>query len=213
MEHDVSTMVYQLQNIMTTYIKEWLPIPNVKNIEYFSDGCAGQYKNKSNFFNLCKHEVDFGLKANWTFFATSHGKSPCDGIGGTVKRITAKVSLQRPLNDQILDCGKMFEFCENGIHFPNIKFFFVSAEQMKDLRSWLKKERFDGLTSIPGTRSYHQFQLLNDFKLGTKRSSEQENFSYIYSFSNDITKFNGNPSDTIKPSSYVACVVTCKMPI
>ena len=79
---------------MTSYIKEWLP--NVKNVEYFSDGCAGQYKNKSNFFNLCKHEVDFGLKANWTFFATSHGKSPCDGIGGTVKRITAKICLQQP---------------------------------------------------------------------------------------------------------------------
>ena len=39
-------------------------------------------------------------------FATSHGKQPCDGIGGTVKRLTAKASLQRPINNQILDAQK-----------------------------------------------------------------------------------------------------------
>ena len=31
------------------------------------------------------------------FFATSHGKSACDGIGETVKRLLTKASLQRPL--------------------------------------------------------------------------------------------------------------------
>ena len=28
------------------------------------------------------------------FFATSHGKSPCDGIGGTIKHLVARASLQ-----------------------------------------------------------------------------------------------------------------------
>ena len=32
---------------------------------------------------------DFDLAAEWTFFATSHGKQPCYGIGGTVKRLVA----------------------------------------------------------------------------------------------------------------------------
>jgi hypothetical protein len=52
---------------------------------YFSDGAASQYKNYKNFINLCYHENDFGVPAEWNFFATSHGKSPCDGISGTVK--------------------------------------------------------------------------------------------------------------------------------
>ena len=43
------------------------------------------------------HSHDFGIEATWSFFATSHGKSPCDGIGGTVKRSTAMESLRRPL--------------------------------------------------------------------------------------------------------------------
>ena len=50
-----------------------------------------------------------------TFFATSHGKSTCDGIGGTVKRLTAKASLQRPVDRQILNSTEMFNFCTESI--------------------------------------------------------------------------------------------------
>ena len=77
-------------------------MPQISIIEYFSDGCAAQYKNYKNFLNLCYHKDEFGLNAIWSFFATSHGKSPCDGIGGTVKRQIARASLHKPLNDQIL---------------------------------------------------------------------------------------------------------------
>ena len=40
-------------------------------------------------------EEDFQMTTEWVFFATSHGKSPCDRIDGTVKRTTARASLQR----------------------------------------------------------------------------------------------------------------------
>ena len=201
MEHDVS-MVYKIQQTMTTFIREWLP--DVQQIQYFSDGCAGQYKNKSNFFNLCKHEEDFGLKASWTFFATSHGKSPCDGIGGTVKRVTAKTSLHRPLKDQILDCSKMFQFCEYTGKFPNIKFFFISTGEMKELRVSLKK-RFEGLTTIPGTRSYHHFEPVDNITIAAKRASDQEHHSYIHNFPNHKHS-NSYIQYDIASSSYVACV-------
>ena len=55
---------------------------------------------------------------NWTsgwrafYFATSHGKCACDGIGGTVKRLSTKVSLQR--NHGV--CTKNIP----GIHFFNV---------------------------------------------------------------------------------------------
>ena len=64
-----------------------------KKVFYFSDGCAGQYKNCKNFKNLCHHSVDFGFEAEWLFFATSHGKGPCDGVGGFLKRMATKASL------------------------------------------------------------------------------------------------------------------------
>ena len=74
--------------------------PNL--IYYYSDGAASQYKNRLNFLNLCYHESDFGIKAEWHYFATSHGKSACDGVGGTVKRLAARASLQMIYNDQIM---------------------------------------------------------------------------------------------------------------
>ena len=68
-------------------------LSNIKNIEYFTDGFAAQYKNYKNFANWCNHQKDFGINPKWNFFATSHGRQPCDGISGTMKRIVSKESL------------------------------------------------------------------------------------------------------------------------
>ena len=57
-------------------------------VKYYTDGCASQYKNCKNFVNLCKHEKDFGVCEEWSFFATCHGKSGWDKIGGMGKRST-----------------------------------------------------------------------------------------------------------------------------
>ena len=111
-QHDV-VMVYQIQAKTIQYLKSLMP--NLKIVEYFSDGCAAQYKNRKSFFNLCKHQEDFGVEAAWSFFATSHGKSPCDGIGGTVKRSTALESLRCPLENQILDVDSMMSYCKSTI--------------------------------------------------------------------------------------------------
>ena len=51
--------------------------------------------------NLCYCKCDFNNEAWWSFFATSHGKFPCDDVGETVKK--AKIaSLQRPMSGQIM---------------------------------------------------------------------------------------------------------------
>ena len=63
--------MHEIQEKITCYIRQ--DLPDVDNVEHFSDGCVGQYKNYNNFSNLCLHEEDFNLKTNWTFFATSHG--------------------------------------------------------------------------------------------------------------------------------------------
>ena len=105
--------------------------------------------------NLCTHKDDFGIDPTWVFFATSHGKSPCDGIGGTVKRLTTHASLQRPYSDQILDVPSMMIFCKTNI--PGIEFFYISKERMEEVRLELKG-RFALGQTIPGTRSYHFFK-------------------------------------------------------
>ena len=56
-----------------------------------------------------------------TVFASSLGKSVCDGIGGTVKRLTARASLQRTHSNQILTVSAMLKFCKENI--KDIEFF------------------------------------------------------------------------------------------
>ena len=88
---------------------------NINKITYFSDGCAAQYKNCKNFVNLCHHRSDYGISAEWHFFATSHGKGPCDGIGGTVKHNATRASIQRP-NDKLILTPRQFYDCVWGHH-------------------------------------------------------------------------------------------------
>ena len=116
-EHDV-TAVHLFQKLFLEFLKE--KVPNTHKIIYFFDGCTAQYKNCKVFLNLCYHRDDFGLEADWNFFATSHGKGPSKGVEGTVKRLVSRASLQRPMNDQILTVNAFFEFCSKNI--KNINF-------------------------------------------------------------------------------------------
>jgi hypothetical protein len=61
-----------------------------------------------------------------TFFAISHGKSPCDGDGGSVKRTVAPASLQRPVDNQILTAQDFYRFCIE--RESEIKLFFISKK-------------------------------------------------------------------------------------
>ena len=150
MIHDVN-MVYKIIEVVCNDIKTNLP--QIKNIEYFSDGCAGQYKNCKNMLNLCFHCEDFGFTAKWNFFATSHGKQPCDGIGGTVKRLATLASLQRDMDNHILSPQTMYKYCNENIE--GINFIYISSEDLTLVRTPLK-ERLDTANTIPGTCSYHQ---------------------------------------------------------
>uniref|UniRef100_UPI00358EEC48 uncharacterized protein n=1 Tax=Myxine glutinosa TaxID=7769 RepID=UPI00358EEC48 len=125
-----------------------------KKVCYFSDGCAAQYKNRNNFSNLCLHEEDFGVPAEWHFFATSHGKGPSDGVGGTIKRLAGKASLQRPYDQQIITPRQLFEFADSEI--ANVNCQFATAEQYEQ-ESKLLKARFEETRTIPGTLKLHCF--------------------------------------------------------
>ena len=161
----------EVQKTIIKYLHELLP--QVKKLFYFSDGCGGQYKNYKNFMNLCLHKQDFGLDAEWIFFAT------CDGIGGSVKHHAAKRSLQRPMNNQILDYQVMLSVGEEEM--SKIKFFGISKETMDEVRKSLE-ERFSRGNTVPGTRSSHHFIPLSSSKIAHKLSSEDESHAGTHDF-------------------------------
>ena len=208
LKHDVLA-VHCFISKMASHVKSVLPA--VQKLIYFSDGAASQFKNFKNFMNLCCHKSDHGLEAEWNFFATSHGKSPCDGIGGTVKRLVAKASLQQTTTNQILTPKEMFEWASKNI--SGINFFYVTTEEISNNAAKFDlATRFSSAKTLPGTRSHHSFIPTSNVELRMKRVSADKDFTTI--------RFGPHPQqhaeaddesvslqqNKFQPGKYVACI-------
>ena len=94
------------------------------------------------------------MKAEWHFFATSHGKNACDGVGGTIKRLAASASLQRAIHNQILNTHQLYDFAKSEI--LGITCFFVDKQQV-DVVSKLLTSSYENGKKFTGSRKNHQF--------------------------------------------------------
>lgn len=151
LEHN-TIAVYCFQKKLIQFLKN--KFQTVQKIYYFSDGSAAQYKNKKNFVNLCFHKEDFGIDTEWHFFASAHGKGPCDGVGGTLKRLATKASLQRPYDNQILTPQQLFDWADKNI--TSIHFEFSAQEEYIETERFLE-EHFSQSVTIKGTQRLHAF--------------------------------------------------------
>ena len=145
-----TTAVFLYQRCFIAFLKRFLPsTTQPQKIMYFSDGAGSQYKNRKNFINLCHHEEDFRILAEWHFSTTAHGKGSCDRIGGIVKRLAARASLQKPYNDQIMTPHQLFDWASCSI--PAVHFDYCSSDDYEAEEKKLE-ERFAKSRTIPGTR-------------------------------------------------------------
>ena len=140
------------------------------------------------------------MDPEWIFFATSHGKSLCDDVGGFVKRYVAKHSLQRPLHDQILSYQSMLDLCIREI--PSITFFGVSQEEMVNIRADLE-DRFVKSKRVSGIRSSHHFVPISCNKIAHKLISDDSEF---LQFDFDISLTEETDIKKIKCFLYVSCI-------
>ena len=152
MTHDTAAVYVFQEYLINKLIK--LDFPEIQKIIYFSDGSSAQYKNRKNFTNLIHHENDFGIKAEWHFFATSHGKNACDGVGGTIKCLAARASLQRAVSDQILTPKQLFEFTTKEIDGGSA--FYIDTNSVDTIARFLEP-RFSKSVTFKGTRRNHKF--------------------------------------------------------
>ena len=154
--------------MVCNFIQETLP--QIKHIEYWSHGCAGQYKNFKDLMNLCNHVNDFGFHAIWSFFATSHRKSPCDGIGRTVKSKIVTASLQRPITNQSLTFNAVEEFCKENV--VGITFFSIYKKDMLQVREVLDA-RYSLGDTVFGARSCRYFEPASTTLIKGKQLSDE----------------------------------------
>ena len=117
--------------------------------------------------NLARHQEDFGIEAVWNYFATSHGKGPCNGIGGTVKRLARIESLRR-IKEPINTFHAFTQFCLGN--FKNIEFHVISSNHLQ-LQRPLMDVHFASGATVPGTRSFHQITPTDVNAIACKRLS------------------------------------------
>lgn len=163
LSHD-TIAVHCYQQVLMDFMKlHFTPTPS--KIYYFSDGCEAQYKNRFNFLNLCLHEEDFGVKAEWHFFATSHGKSSCDGIGATLKRLAARESLRLFYSQQIMTPRQLYEWAK--VNISSMHFAYSTTQHYKDEEIILKDRKLSAQT-IQGTLKLHCFIPVSKSKVLTR---------------------------------------------
>ena len=204
--HD-TVAVHLFQNYLIAFLKEKFGSLPLK-IFYFSDGASSQYKNRKNFVNLCHHQSDFGVPAEWHFSATSHGKGACDGVGGTVKRLAARASLQRPYDGQIMTPRQLYEWAVENI--PSVKFHYCTVSDYKR-EELLLKERFEISRTIPGTRKLHSFIPVTRNKVCTKvyssSSTSKEERVTVQQDELELDEIHGFITCLHKGKWWVGCVL------
>jgi len=198
MKHD-TVAVHAFQKVVIEHLKQI--IKGLYKVIYFSDGAASQYKNFKNFANLLNHRNDHGLEAEWNFFGTSHGKNSCDGIGGTVKRLAARASLQRTCNEHLLTSKQLFDWCTEKIN--GISFFFVSTTKVDEHAQQLE-ERFKRYSTFPGTRDNHWFVPLSYCEMKIGRVSGDDDFFIHTTASRNTLSVQVQPK--FEAGQYVASV-------
>ena len=167
-------------------------------VTYYSTQGQVKHKNCKNFLNLLVYKEDFGVPAEWHFFATSHGKEPYDGVGGTAKRLAACTSLQRPVDDQIQTPQQLYDWAK--ANFTNIAFSFVLTQQVEE--EAMSQERFELACRVPGTQQFHSFA-----------PSETPSHLLARPFSNSaefsLVKVSSLPSTVELPWDEIHGYVTC----
>ncbi|KAJ8672450.1 hypothetical protein QAD02_003709 [Eretmocerus hayati] len=149
-QHTAAT-VYAFQEKFIETVK--IDLPRVENVIYFSDGAPTQYKNKNMFVNICLHKKRFGLGIkSYNFFCTSHGKSPCDGVGAVAKREITRLAIRRPDDEQITNAKQMYEAADGNI--KGIKFLWVGADKINATNRKLK-QLYNDTDTVHGTRDFH----------------------------------------------------------
>ncbi|KAK3907971.1 ARL14 effector protein [Frankliniella fusca] len=144
-------------------------VMGIKKIHYFSDSTTSQYRNRNAFCNLCHHLEDFGIEAEWNYFETAHGKSPCDSLGGIIKRCAAKASLQGTL---IRSAEELFTWARNKwSEESKVKVHYVSSEEINMEFTNFLKQRLAKTIPVPQTMAVHHVLPLSTKRLQLKKFS------------------------------------------
>lgn len=153
-----SSMVTAILNKVTKFVKD--TCPEAKFIHYWTDSPTSQYRNKTMFDIVARHENLYGLKASWQFFECGHGKGACDGIGGVVKR-SADTAIKT--GKENITCGR--DFYEWGSKTDSkIRYEFVEKTEYDEAAQQVE-ERQKQINPVKGTLKLHSVACISEHEV------------------------------------------------
>ena len=120
-------------------------------VHYWSDGPSSQFKNQYNFTNLLRHQKDHGMRADWNFFSTSHGKGENDGAGGDVKNVVWRKVLQ---NKAVVADLESFVSLAKA-KFPSFTIEGFTSTEICNATRHLPERYEKHSKSLPSTQKFH----------------------------------------------------------
>lgn len=139
-----------------------------KEIVFFSDGAASQFKQKYHLNNMTHLQCE---NIQWKFFATSHGKGPVDGIGGELKRRVKMKVLSGQAN--VLNATDFFTTASMTV--GKTKVLFCSEEKIKENVAHLN-ELSEFALPLPKTQSVHCVQKVSPGVIQYKSDAAAKEF-------------------------------------
>ena len=165
----------------------------VETISIWSDGPSSQFKNWFVAAAISSLQEKHNVNIRRNYFATSHGKGPVDGIGGSVKKqVWTAVSTRKAM---VTDATS---FCAIANQVCNVDVVEMKSDKIEERSTKLKlEEMFDNAPTVKGIKSFHHIQV-NDLVL------------HGYAMTKDVKKVDlqdnsSSESDTFTVSSW--CVV------
>ena len=106
---------------------------------------------------------------------------PAMSLGEQLKRDVAKQSLQRSLNNQVLDYKAVVDLCENEM--MSINFFGICKGNIICVEKLEIEKWYEGGDTVPVTQSIHHLVSLSSSQISSKLSSDDESYIDIQSIS------------------------------
>ena len=103
------------------------------------------------------------------FFPASNGKGPCHVVGGLLKRMATKASLQRLYQHQIQAPHQLCEFAKQHVPSLNVEYFTIRDWESKGK---LLESSFAKVQTVPETRQLHCFHPVSLFKVKVSQFSK-----------------------------------------
>ncbi|KAK3931046.1 Pseudouridine-5'-phosphate glycosidase [Frankliniella fusca] len=154
-------------------------IQDLEEVHYMTDGSSAQYKNKFNALNLRKHFEDFQVRARWHFFASCHGKGPCDGLAGRMKRLAMLESLRRLRKESILTASQFYEWAKR-IFVDSTWVELVTKQEMEEFRLLYESRYTKDVPALEGISSAHCLIPLSSSVMQVKQYSSADTRQFVY---------------------------------